>query len=161
MIFLNDMINQGKLLTKAINKGIDEDSIIKLDLSRNNFGPLDIRYFTDFDLINLRILDLSSNEIGSQGAFYLSQGNFRYLESLNLNFNKIGNEGLNHIANDFFDQLAYLYLFHTDISSEGINYLVKAKFVDNLIILSLSENYIGDEGLRIIKEHKGWNKLNT
>ena len=32
----------------------------------------------------------------------------------------------------------------------------------NLIILSLSENpNIGDSGVRIIKEHKGWNKLNT
>ena len=162
MIFLSNMVNQGKLLRKKIHKGIDEDNIVKLDLSRNDFGPLDIKYLTDFDLKNLRILDLSSNSIKPQGAFYLSQGKFSCLESLNLNFNEIGDEGLNHIANGFFSKLNYLYLFHNNISVEGIKYLVKAEFVNNLIVLSLSENpNIGDTGVRIIKEHKGWSKLNT
>jgi Ran GTPase-activating protein (RanGAP) involved in mRNA processing and transport len=162
MVFLSNMVNQGKLLRKKTHKGIDEDNIVKLDLSRNDFGPLDIKYLTDFDLKNLRILDLSSNSIKPQGAFYLSQGKFSCLESLNLNFNEIGDEGLNHIANGFFSKLLYLYLFHNNISVEGIKYLVKAEFVNNLIILSLSENpNIGDSGIRIIKEHKGWSKLNT
>jgi hypothetical protein len=162
MIFLSNMVNQGKLLRKKTHKGIDEDNIVKLDLSRNDFGPLDIKYLTDFDLKNLRILDLSSNSIKPQGAFYLSQGKFSCLESLNLNFNEIGDEGLNHIANGFFSKLLYLYLFHNNISVEGIKYLVKAEFVNNLIILSLSENpNIGDTGIRIMKEHKGWSKLNT
>lgn len=160
MVFLADMVNKGKLLRKKINKGIDEDNIVQLDLQRNDFGPLDIKYLTDFDLKNLRILDLSSNSIKPQGAFYLSQGKFSSLESLNLNFNEIGDEGLNHIANGFFSKLNSLYLFHDNISSEGIKYLVKAEFVNNLIILSLSENpNIGDTGVRIMKEHKGWNKL--
>lgn len=162
MVFLANMVNQGKLLRKKIHKGIDEDNIVKLDLSRNDFGPLDIKYLTDFDLKNLRILDLSSNSIKPQGAFYLSQGKFSCLESLNLNFNEIGDEGLNHIANGFFSKLNYLYLFHNNISVEGIKFLVKAEFVNNLVILSLSENpNIGDTGVRIMKEHKGWSKLNT
>ena len=160
MVFLANMVNQGKLLRKKVNKGIDEDNIVQLDLQRNDFGPLDIKYLTDFDLKNLRILDLSSNSIKPQGAFYLSQGKFSSLESLNLNFNEIGDEGLNHIANGFFSKLNSLYLFHDNISSEGIKYLVKAEFVNNLIILSLSENpNIGDTGVRYMKEHKGWAKL--
>ena len=160
MLFLCDMVNRGKLLRKKVNKGIDEDNIVQLDLQRNDFGPLDIKYLTDFDLKNLRILDLSSNSIKPQGAFYLSQGKFSSLESLNLNFNEIGDEGLNHIANGFFSKLNSLYLFHDNISVEGIKYLVKAEFVNNLIILSLSENpNIGDTGVRIMKEHKGWGKL--
>ena len=160
MIFLATMVNQGKLLRKKVNKGIDEDNIVQLDLQRNDFGPLDIKYLTDFDLKNLRILDLSSNSIKPQGAFYLSQGKFSSLESLNLNFNEIGDEGLNHIANGFFSKLNSLYLFHDNISAEGIKYLVKAEFVNNLIILSLSENpNIGDTGVRHMKEHKGWSKL--
>ena len=160
MLFLCDMVNKGKLLRKKVNKGIDEDNIVQLDLQRNDFGPLDIKYLTDFDLKNLRILDLSSNSIQPQGAFYLSQGKFSSLESLNLNFNEIGDEGLNHIANGFFSKLNSLYLFHDNISVEGIKYLVKAEFVNNLIILSLSENpNIGDTGVRIMKEHKGWGKL--
>ena len=160
MVFLANMVNRGKLLRKKVNKGIDEDNIVQLDLQRNDFGPLDIKYLTDFDLKNLRILDLSSNSIKPQGAFYLSQGKFSSLESLNLNFNEIGDEGLNHIANGFFSKLNSLYLFHDNISAEGIKYLVKAEFVNNLIILSLSENpNIGDTGVRHMKEHKGWAKL--
>ena len=65
MVFLCDMVNKGKLLRKKVNKGIDEDNIVQLDLQRNDFGRLDIKYLTDFDLKNLRILDLSSNSIKS------------------------------------------------------------------------------------------------
>ena len=161
MLFLSNMIYKGKLLRKKVHKGLDEENIIKLDLSRNDFSPLDIKYLIDFNLQNLRILDLSSNSIKPQGAFYLSQAKFISLESLNLNFNKIGDEGLYHIANGFFRKLKYLYLFHNKISVEGIKYLVKAEFIDNLIVLSVSENpNIGDFGIRIMKEHK-WSNLTT
>ena len=160
MVFLANMVNKGKLLRKKVNKGIDEENIVQLDLQRHDFGPLDIKYITDFNLKNLRILDLSSNSIKPQGAFYLSQSKFISLESLNLNFNEIGDEGLNHIANGCFTKLNCLYLFHDNITSQGIKYLVKAEFCSNLIVLSLSENpNIGDTGVRYMKEHKGWVKL--
>ena len=55
MVFLANMVNKGKLLRKKVNKGIDEDNIVQLDLQRNDFGPLDIKFLTDFDLKNLRI----------------------------------------------------------------------------------------------------------
>ena len=162
MIFLVNMVNKGKLLRKKIHKGIDEEHIVKLDLSRNDFGPLDVKYLTDFDLKNLRILDLSSNSIKPQGAFYLSQGKYPALESLNLNFNEIGDEGLSHIANGFFNKLTSLFLFHNNISYNGIASLCKADFIRNLMILSLSENpNITDDGVRIIKEAKNWTRLNT
>ena len=162
MIFLVNMVNKGKLLRKKVHKGIDEEHIVKLDLSRNDFGPLDVKYLTDFDLKNLRILDLSSNSIKPQGAFYLSQGKYPALESLNLNFNEIGDEGLNHIANGFFNKLTSLFLFHNNISYNGIASLCKADFIRNLMILSLSENpNITDDGVRIIKEAKNWTRLNT
>ena len=49
-----------------------------------------------------------------------------------------------------------------NISSEGIQYLVKAEFVNNLVILDLSANrQIGDMGIRIMKDNKGWGKLNA
>ena len=161
MKFLADMVNQGRLLRKKDHKDIDEDKIVKLDLSRNDFGPNDIKYLTDFVFNNLRILDLSCNCIGSLGAFYLSIGKFSCLESLNLNYNEIGDEGLNQITNGFFIQLRNLHLFHNHISCEGIKYLVKAEFVNQLIILSLGENPdIKDLGIKIMNEHKGW-RLNT
>lgn len=108
MRFLYDMVNKGKLMRKKIHKGIDEENIVKIDLSRNDLGPLDIRYLTDFNLKNLRILDLSSNSIKPQGAYHLSQGKFNQLESLNLNYNEIGDEGLAHIAFGNFNKLNYL-----------------------------------------------------
>ena len=160
--FLVDCVNKDKLLRKKNHKNIDEEHIIKLDLSRNDFGPLDVKYLTDFDLKNLRYLDLSSNSIKPQGAFYLSQGKYPNLELLNLNFNEIGDEGLNHIANGNFTKLTNLFLFHNNISDKGIQYLCKADFISNLIILSLSENpNIGDTGIRIIKENTNWGKLTT
>ena len=160
--FLVDCVNKAKLLRKKSHKNIDEEHIIRLDLSRNDFGPLDVKYLTDFDLKNLRYLDLSSNSIKPQGAFYLSQGKYPNLELLNLNFNEIGDEGLNHIANGNFTKLTNLFLFHNNISDKGIQYLCKADFISNLIILSLSENpNIGDTGIRIIRENTNWGKLTT
>ena len=129
ILFLGNMINKGKILRMKIHKGIDEENIVKLDLSRNGFNSIDIKYFTDFDLKNLRILDLSSNSIGVQGAFFISQGKFSRLESLNLNLNEIRDEGLLHISNGFFCRLNYLYLLGNNISSKGIQNLVKAELL--------------------------------
>ena len=128
MIFLNNMVNKGKLLGKFIYKGIDQD-IIKLDLSNNNFGPLDIKYLTDFDLKNLKILNLKINPINPQGAFYLSQGNFKNLENLDLSYNGIEDAGLLYISKGFFPNLSYLYLAGNRISCVGISFLVISKFI--------------------------------
>ena len=84
------------------------------------------------------------------------------MERLNLNLNEIRDEGLNYISTGFFSKLNYLYLMGNNISSEGIQYLVKAEFVNNLVILDLSANrQIGDMGIRIMKDNKGWGKLNA
>ena len=84
MIFLKEMINKTKLIQTEVNEILNENNIIKLDLSRNDFGPLDIKYLTDYNLRNLKILDLSSNSIQAQGTFYLSNGKFFNLESLKM-----------------------------------------------------------------------------
>ena len=163
MIFLEDMVQKGKTFRKKKNKTIDEDNIIQLNLEGNNLGPSDIKYLTtNFDLINLRILDLNNNSMQSKGAFYLSQNKFSSLEFLNISNNKICDEGVNHIANGFFKKLNCLHLANNSITSEGIKYLVKAEFINNLIILSLADNKkIGDNGMRYIKEHKEWKNLKT
>ena len=160
MIFLMHMINKGRLIRKRVNKGIDEDNVIQLDLHKHSLGPSDGKYLIKYDLKNLRFLDLSDNSLKSKGAFYLSQGKFSSLRTLNLNNNSIGDEGLNHIAYGFFCSLDTLHICNNNIKSIGIKFLVKAEFVNNLIILSLSENRkIGDEGIGHMKEHKGWEAL--
>ena len=155
MRFLCKMVNLGRLLR---NKFVN---IEKIDLSGIKLSLNDIKYFISFDLNKLQILDLSSNSIGIQGALNFSKGQFSCLESLNLNYNYISDKGLEFICNGFFSKLNYLYLNKNNISFEGIKHLVKAEFTNNLIILSLDENKkIGDSGIRIIKEHKCWSKLN-
>ena len=158
--FLVKCVNEGKKMRKKVHKNIEEDKITKLDLARNEFGPLDIKYLTEFDLNNLQILDLSSNAIKPQGAYFLSQGNYSNLRVLNLNFNEIGDEGITHIANAIFSSLEQLFLFHNNISNVGIRSLCKADFIPNLLILSLSENpSITDEGCKTIRENKNWSRL--
>ena len=160
MKFLNNMVHKGKMFRKKINKTIDEDNIIQLNLEGINLGPSDMQYLTTkFDLKNLRILDLNNNSMQSKGAFYLSQNKFSCLEFLNISNNQICDEGVNYIANGSFKRLNCLHLSNNSITSEGIKSLVKAEFINNLIILSLSENKIGDSGMRFIKEHKKWKKL--
>ena len=161
MKFLKAMVHRGKMFRKKVNKTIDEDNIIQLNLEGINLGPSDMQYLTTkFDLKNLRILDLNSNSIKSKGALYLSQNKFSYLEFLNISNNQICDEGVNYIANGSFKRLNCLHLSNNSITSEGIKSLVKAEFINNLIILSLSENKkIGDNGMRLIKEHKEWKKL--
>ena len=160
MIFLADMVNKGKFLSKQkINKRIDEENIEKLDLSTYGFGTVDIKYLINFNLNNLRILDLRNNLLKIQGVFHLSRGQFRNLESLNLNYNEIGDEGMKYISNGSFRNLLYLYLFHNKISYLGILDLVKDDdFVKKLKLLSLSENPIGDVGILTMTQ-KFWLKL--
>jgi len=161
MTFLLNMVNKAKQIRKQIKKGIDEDDIIQLNLGGKNLGVSNIKYLTKFDLKNLRFLDLNNNSLKSKGVLYLSQYKLFYsLESLNLNNNKIGDEGLNHIVNGFFRKLSELYLDNNSITSVGIKYLIKAEFINNIIILSLSDNKkIGDTGIKYMKEHKGWENL--
>jgi len=162
MIFLANMVNKGKLQLKKINKGIDEENIVQLDLGCKGFEALDIKYLTEFNLRNLRILDLSNNILKPQGALYLSEGTFSSLECLNLNLCEIGDEGLKHLSNGTFNKLNHLYLFHNNISSEGIKHLCTATFISNLILLSLTDNpNIGDTGIKHMKDNKDWEKLTT
>ena len=163
MNFLFKMINKAKQIRNKINKDIEDNDIVQLNLEGKNLGLSDIKYLSNFEFRNLRILDLNNNSIKSKGALYLSQYKlFNLLESLNLSNNKIGDEGLHHISNGFFSKLNTLHLVHNSITSEGIKYLIKAKFINNLIILSLSDNKkIGDTGIMYLKEHKGWEKLSV
>ena len=160
MHFLANMVNKGRKYRIEMNKGIDQENIIQLNLEKHNLGALDIKYLNTFDFKNLTHLNLNSNSIDAKGAFFLSQGKFSSLEFLNLSYNKIGDEGLNHISNGNFSKLNSLHLSRNYITSEGIRNLVKAEFIKNLTVLSLSDNRkIGDTGIRYIKEHKGWGKL--
>ena len=163
MIFLFQMINKVKQIRIKLNKVIEDNDIIELNLEGKNLGLSNIKCLSSFEFKNLRILNLNKNSLKSKGVLYLSQYKlFHSLEDLNLSNNKIGDDGLNHIANGFFYKLKGLYLEHNSITSVGIKYLIKAKFISNLIILSLSYNKkIGDTGIMYMKGHKGWENLST
>ena len=159
--YLANMINKGRQYRMEANNGIDLSNIFQLNLEKHNLGTSDIEYLNTFKFKNLHILDLNSNSINSMGAKILSQSKYiNSLEYLNLSNNKIGDEGLQHISKGSFKKLNSLHLSRNYITSEGIYYLVRAKFTNNLIVLSLSDNRkIGDTGIIHMKEHKGWGKL--
>lgn len=151
--FLCYMVREGRLRKK-------NELYINLDFSEMNLYQKDIKSLIEVNFKNLRYLDLSFNFIGPQGCYNLIQCSFPSLESLNLDCNKIGDEGIIHISKSLFSGLNYLYLSNNYISSEGIKSLVKAGFIQNLKELSLDDNMkIRDLGIRIIKEHRGWNKI--
>ena len=159
--YLANMINKGRQYRMEANNGIDLSNIFQLNLEKHNLGTSDIEYLNTFKFKNLHILDLNSNSINSMGAKILSQSKYiNSLEYLNLSNNKIGDEGLQHISKGSFKKLNNLHLSRNYITSEGIYYLVRAKFTNNLIVLSLSDNRkIGDTGIIRMIEHKGWGKL--
>ena len=159
--YLANMINKGRQYRMEANNGIDLSNIFQLNLEKHNLGTSDIEYLNTFKFKNLHILDLNSNSINSMGAKILSQSKYiNSLEYLNLSNNKIGDEGLKHISKGSFKKLNSLHLSRNYITSEGIYYLVRAKFTNNLIALSLSDNRkIGDTGIIRVGEHKGWGKL--
>ncbi|MCQ2818916.1 MAG: hypothetical protein MJ252_16750 [archaeon] len=160
MRLLVEGVIKGKASKKKDEKKIEEDKIEKLDLSRNDFGPLDIKYLSEFNLKNLIDLDLSSNSIKPQGVFYFTQGKYPCLKTLNLNFNEIGDEGLYHLSNAVLNELEQLFLFHNNISKAGVEALCKADFAQNLVVLSLSENQnIMDEGVQCFEKQKNWRRL--
>ena len=140
--------------------GIDMDNIMELKCADNDLGPADINYLSEFDLKNLKVLDLSGNSIKEEGAYCLSKAKFIFLEILNLNFNEIGDDGLYYISLVDYKFLKELHLFYNKISDKGIKDLVLSKFINNLEVLSLSENpEIKIAGAIIIKERKVWDKL--
>lgn len=160
MRVLIEGVIKGKESKKKDEKKIEEDKIEKLDLSRNDFGPLDIKFLSEFNLKNLIDLDLSSNSIKPQGVFYFTQGKYPNLKTLNLNFNEIGDEGLFHLSNAVLNDLEQLFLFHNNISKAGVEALCKADFAQNLVVLSLSENQnIMDEGVQCFEKQKNWRRL--
>ena len=161
-IFLFQMVNNGRLLIKKTNKGIDEDNIIKLELMKKSIGPSTLKYFLNLHLKNLCYLDFSSNPIKSEGALYLSKMKFENLITLNLNSTEIGDEGIKHISNLNLKNLNHFFLIENNITFRGIEFLIKSLFINNLITLSLSNNKkIGDKGIRIMTKFGGWFKLNT
>ena len=111
-------------------------------------------------------MNLESNEIGDSGLQFISNGTQK--ESDGIKIWELDSLYYPNIPKtEIFSYGPYfglneLNLSNNNISSEGIKYLVKAEYVNNLILLSLDDNLkIGDAGIKIIKDHKGWNKLST
>lgn len=155
--FLYEQVNKAKL---SSTEGIDENSIVELDLSKKSIGPSHIKFLTEFKLSNLKRLNLLKNQIGPQGAFYLGQSKFANLEILILNFNEIGDEGMQYLSKGPFLGLKYLYLFHNNISNLGLEYILDSIFIDTLLLLDLSDNpNINTDGIEAIS--KGIQKNNN
>lgn len=104
---------------------------------------------------NLKNLSLGKNKIGVIGADYLSNA-ISSLENLNilrLWSNCFCNEGVTALVKNFLNlsNLQELYLADNQIEFEGVEYLCTS-LPSSLLLLSLSDNPIGDLGARFLSE---------
>ena len=136
---------------------LNSHSVISLELTNNNLGPLGCKQIQPLLAISdkkcndakLRRLNLHDNEIREEGVRHLTEAlthsNCK-LNSLNLSFNIIGNEGAKHLAEALTHsncKLNSLNLSSNIIGHEGVKHLAEALTHSNckLNSLNLSSKY--------------------
>ena len=148
---------------------LNSHSIISLELTKNNLGPLGCKQIQPLLAISdkkcndakLRRLNLHGNEIEDEGVRHLTEAlthsNCK-LNSLNLSYNSISNEGVKHLAEALTHsncKLNSLNLSYNSISNEGVKHLAEALTHSNckLNSLNLSSHFgISDEGVKHLTE---------
>ena len=147
---------------------LNSHSVISLELTKNNLGPLGCKQIQPLLTISdkkcnhakLRRLNLHGNRIEDEGVRHLTEAlthsNCK-LNSLNLSRNSIKNHGVKHLAEALTDsncQLNSLNLSFNEISDEGVKHLAEALTHSNckLNSLNLSSNIISIEGVKHLAE---------
>ena len=148
---------------------LNSRSVISLELSNNNLGPLGCKQIQPLLAISdkkrndakLRKLNLHGSEIEDEGVRHLTEAlthsNCK-LNSLNLSSNRISDEGVKHLADALTHsncKLNSLNLSSSGISIVGVNRLAKALTHSNckLNSFNLSFNFgVSDEGVKHLAE---------
>ena len=166
--FSNCQIGPAECL--ALVNLLNSHSVISLDLTKNNLGPLGCKQIQPLLAISdkkcndakLRRLNLHGNRIEDEGVRHLTEAlthsNCK-LNSLNLSDNNgISDEGVKHLAEALTHsncKLNSLNLSSSRISDEGVKHLAEALTHSNckLNILNVSDNNgISDEGVKHLTE---------
>ena len=146
-----------------------QNSLVKLNLSSNNFTLKDMKYISNIIKLNsnsLSLFNISDNNLEDNCCKMLfpSFVNCINLSNLNISNNKIGSEGFSYLE-DFFgksERLNTLLVKNNLIGSKGISYLNEFLIINPKIsirTLDISYNGIQFEGIEklcnyIIKNKK-------
>ena len=147
---------------------LNSHSVISLDLTNNNLGPLGCKQIQPLLAISdkkcndakLRGLNRHGNRIEDEGVRHLTEAithsNCK-LNSLNLSRNSINDEGVKHLAKALTHsncKLNSLNFSSNNISIRGVKHLAEALTQSNgkLNSLNLSFNIISEEGVKHLAE---------
>ena len=149
---------------------LNSHSVISLDLTKNNLGPLGCKQIQPLLAISdkkcndakLRRLNLHGNRIQDEGVRHLTEALIHSnckLNSLHLSSSSISDEGVKHLAEALTHSNCKLNSLNLSsnhgISDEGVKHLAEALTHSNskLNILNLSDNGgISDEGVKHLAE---------
>lgn len=144
-----------QLLCEMLN---ENDAIISLNVSGNNFKPQDAHLFhtmTSYYRCTLKELDLSHNDFGEYGGKLIGEaiGNNDTIETLNISWNGFGPNGAKAIAkgleeNSCLKVLDVSWNGLEDVGSEMIASAISAN--DVMVDLNISANRIGMKGLGLV-----------
>ena len=163
--FILNNINLGNSISYFIPSfiNLNENCIIRLNLSGNNFSLKDMKYLSNILSLNsfsLSLLDLSKNKLDDNSSTILfpSLSECKNLSMLNLSNNQIGSEGFSFLE-DFFtssERLETLILGKNLIGPQGIYYLNEFLLINpNISIRTLDVSYNGLqlEGIKLMCDY--------
>ncbi len=111
-------------------------------------GPRGAAALAAAEAPRLRQLDLANNPLGPAGAAALARASFLSgLRELGLSLCGLDDEAMRHLGRIDFRSLIVLGLAYNSIGVAGARHLADAAGLTGLRLLSLHDNFIGDEGL--------------
>jgi hypothetical protein len=134
------------------------DTVEDFDLSDNNLGVVGIAALASGSLPNLRTLHLLRTRPQEEGVpFLLGAGFFPGLRSLSLGGNNLGPGAATWLANAPAENLRVLDLRENRLGDRGAISLAESKHLAGLIELDLAESRIADAGAEALadSEHLG------
>lgn len=129
------------------------ESIEELDVSDNNLGPAATIALAAGALPNLRSLSMLRTRPQEEGVAALAGAPlFRELRSLSLGGNNLGPTAATAIAHARADNLRVLSLHDNRIGDRGAVTLAESPRLANLVLLDLAEAHISDAGAEALAE---------
>ncbi|MGF1579770.1 MAG: TIGR02996 domain-containing protein [Gemmataceae bacterium] len=104
-------------------------------------------------LDSLRKLNVNENSFGPDGLMVLLEASPRHLHTLQLDNNNLGDEGLGRLGlSPSSNTLLKLDLSTNQVKAPGTKALASSKHLQNLMCLRLQYNHIGQDGVAVLKK---------
>jgi len=133
--------------------------LTSLNWMGNSLNPEGAEAIARWDAPMLRKLDISANHLGAAGALHLGKSAWiKHLRYLNLAENNLREEGIGHLAPALGQSLRRLALDSNLLEASSCQFLSESPARENLMILELSRNRLGNRGWQLLSE-KAWPRL--